>query len=116
MARGEFTVGHYAFGRQTKTHVIHLSLPFRNEAGTPAGIVFVSLGLDWLASQFDGPEWNQINAFSFVDSEGTILVRQPQHARYVGKPFPSELWNTAKNAKSAANYAVRSLDGVDRIV
>ena len=117
MARGEFTVGHYAFGRQTKTHVIHLSLPFRNEAGHPAGIVFVSLGLDWLASQFDGPEWNQINAFSFVDSQGTILVRQPEHARYVGKPFPKELWDRAEAARGPGTYEVASpLDSVTRIV
>src|SRR5215210_7353328 len=117
MASGQFTVGHYAFGRQTETHVIHLSLPFRNDAGDPAGVVFVSLGLDWLAAKLDGPEWDQDHAFSLVDSEGTILVRQPHHARYVGKPFPSELWNTARNAKTPANYDVTSpLDGVDRIV
>jgi two-component sensor histidine kinase len=117
MASGQFTVGHYAYGRQTETHVIHLSLPFRNEAGDPAGVVFVSLGLDWLAAKLDGPEWDQDHAFSLVDFQGTILVRQPHHSRYVGKPFPKELWNTAQNATTPANYDVKSpLDGVDRIV
>jgi hypothetical protein len=117
MASGEFTVAHYAYGRQTETHVVHLALPFRNEAGEAAGVVFVALGLDWLAGKLDGPEWSQDHAFSLVDFQGTILVRQPHHPRYVGRPFPSELWATARNTKEPANYEVASpLDGVTRIV
>jgi two-component sensor histidine kinase len=117
MASGDFTVGHYAYGRQTQAHVIHLALPFRNDAGDPAGVVFVSLGLDWLAAKLDGPEWGQDHAFSVVDFQGTILVRQPHHARYVGKPFPRDLWATAQKSNVPANYEVASpLDGVTRIV
>jgi C4-dicarboxylate-specific signal transduction histidine kinase len=89
MASGQFTVGHYAYGRQTETHVFHLSLPFRNDAGELAGVVFVSLGLDWLAAKLNRNEGNQDQAFSLVDFQGTILVRQPYHSRFVGKSFPS---------------------------
>jgi two-component sensor histidine kinase len=117
MVTGEFTIGHYAYGRQTQTHVLHLSLAFRNQAGEPAGIVFVSLSLDWLASKLNGPNWNQDHAFSLVDFQGTILVRQPDHSRYVGKPFPKDLWSAALAANAPGNYEVPSpLDGVTRIV
>jgi hypothetical protein len=95
METGQFTVGRYAFGRRTATHVIHLAMPYRDEAGRPGGVVFVSLGLDWWAEQLNRPQWNADRAFSLVDSGGTILVRQPDHASYVGKPFPAELWALA---------------------
>jgi hypothetical protein len=52
-------------------------------------VVFVSLGLDWLAAKLDRDEGNQDQAFSLVDFQGTILVRQPYHSRFVGKSFPS---------------------------
>ncbi len=117
MATGRFTIGRYAYGRQTRTHVIHLALPYRGEGAAPGGIVFVSLGLDWLAAQLDGPEWNQERSFSIVDPDGTILMRQPEHPRFVGKPFPRELWQIVQAASAPSNVELPSpLDGTRRIV
>src|SRR4051812_12577072 len=89
-----------AFGwcKLSGKHVLHLGAPYLDRGGRRAGVVFVSLGLDWLALRLDSAQWNGDQAFSIVDPDGTILVRQPEYARFVGRPFPADLWALARAA------------------
>ena len=52
MQTGEFTVGIYNFGKLANAPILPLSLAFRDEAGAIAGLVYVSLDLEWLARYF----------------------------------------------------------------
>ncbi len=110
-------VGDYAFGRQTRTHVVHLARPYRDPRGEIAGVVFVALGLDWLARQLDDGGWSSDGVVSIADRNGVFLMRQPDHERYVGRPVPEALWRQMKAADAPGNLHVTSpLDGIDRIV
>ncbi|MEJ1157213.1 sensor histidine kinase [Prosthecomicrobium sp. N25] len=113
----DFAVGTYAYGRQTRTHVIHMAHPYRDAEGQTVGVVFIALSLDWLARQLDGPAWNSDRAFSIADAGGTMLVRLPDQERFVGKPFPADLWAATHEAREPGTFdAVSPLDGVRRIV
>lgn len=116
MQSGEFTVGRYVMGRVTGTRSVHMAIPYDGLEGA-GGVVFASISLDWLARKMQRASWSEDRAFSIVDGGGTILVRQPDHARFTGQPFPPALWERVSRATGPGSFDINSpLDGVDRIV
>lgn len=117
MATGRFTVGTYAVGRRTGVPSFHMAMPYRNPAGETAGVVFVSIGLARLAADLDGPQWSLNRVMTVADRNGTILLRLPDGGRFVGKPFPEDIWRETARASAPGTIDVTSpLDGVRRIV
>ena len=114
---GAFTVGRFVQGRVTNTPSFHMAIPFARLDGSTGGVVFASISLDWLAEKMQRASWSEDRAFSIVDSGGTILVRQPRHQDFTGKPFPPDLWERVRAAAAPGSFDVASpLDGVERIV
>lgn len=117
MRTGAFTVGRYVEGRVTQNRSVHMAIPFSGRGDAGGGVLFASISLDWLAAKMQRASWSEDRAFSIVDSGGTILVRQPDHAQFVGHPFPPDLWDRVAKATSPGTFEVTSpLDGIDRIV
>ena len=117
MQTGAFTVGRFAIGRLTGKRVVPLAMPYLGLDGQRAGVVVVALGLDWLALRHDSPDWDDDHAYSIVDADRNILVRQPDHIRFVGQPFPPDLWAKVEAAITPGSYDIVSpLDGIRRIV
>lgn len=117
MESGQFTVGGYTFGRRLHRHILPFAMPYRDQAGTPAGVIVLSLDLSWLSQRLAGKQWNPNQAFVIADHDGLILVRHPDHEAYVGKQIPADVWGTAGRAKEPGNNTVTSpFDNVTRII
>ncbi|HEV7275041.1 MAG TPA: histidine kinase dimerization/phosphoacceptor domain -containing protein [Devosiaceae bacterium] len=114
---GAFTVGRFVRGRVSQTPGVHMAIPYAGLDESHGGVIFASISLDWLAEKMQRASWSEDRAISIVDSGGTILVRQPKHAEFVGQPFPPELWERVRAATVPGVFdAVSPFDGVDRIV
>lgn len=113
-----FTIGRYVFGRQSHTHVLHVSVPQIGADGSVEGVVFASIGLDWLAKQFEAYGRERGAAFSISDPDGTMLVRYPEPEKFVGKAFPLDpLLPPIRSATTPGTFDLTSpLDGHRRIV
>jgi hypothetical protein len=85
---GRFTVGHYLIGRIVKKPVLPMGLPFFDRSNHIAGVVYVSLDLDWLARYFaETRPFSQKTALVITDRDGTILARIPDNSSYAARVF-----------------------------
>lgn len=110
-------LGGYAYGRRTSRHVIHKAVPYKDAGGISAGVVFASISLDVIARRYDAPHWNASRVITVIDDEGTIIMRQPDYARFVGQKIAADRWAQLKSYRTPGYYdANSSVDGVRRIV
>ncbi len=117
MRTGEFTVGNYRFSQRLNRAILPLAMPYQNPAGERAGVVAVALDLGWVSKRLSTLQWRPQQAFAIVDRDGLFLVRPPDHERYVGKPFPRDIWDKVRTAADPGDYEVPSpVDDVTRIV
>jgi PAS domain S-box-containing protein len=86
---GGFAIGEYAVGRISKKAGIHLARPFKNRDGVVAGVIHVTLDLDWLQSQLKLLALPAGAVASVVDRNGTVLARYPDGKGFVGQPIPA---------------------------
>ena len=88
---GDVAIGGYTTGRSSKQPALLIARPFRAADGSVAGVVAVSLSLEWLnmdLAQLPLPPW--VNA-SILDRNGIFLARRPNAHTYVGQPLRPEL-------------------------
>lgn len=111
MRTGRFAVGEYVIGKYTHRPVLTFALPYEDMAGRRAGVVAASLGLDWLADQLKGTQWNEHRTLLVADRNGTVLVREPQAAAQVGRPMPASYWRVAQSAAKQAQPLTTDVPG-----
>ena len=86
----QFAVGDYMVGKQTGKKAIGFAFPLpRDAANNPQGVVFASLGLDWLTDYLARKRLPPGYSLTVVDRRGTILVRLPERD-HVGVAVPSD--------------------------
>jgi signal transduction histidine kinase len=113
---GRFTVGHYLIGRIVKKPVLPMGLPFFDRSNHIAGVVYVSLDLDWLARYFaETRPFSQKTALVITDRDGTILARIPDNSSYAGKSFRPE-FSAELDAQKPGTADIVAVDGKVRIV
>jgi signal transduction histidine kinase len=113
---GRFTVGQYLIGRMIKKPVLPMGLPFFDRSNHIAGVVYVSLDLDWLARYFaETRPFSQKTALVISDRDGTILARIPDNSSYAGKSFRPE-FNAELDAQKSGTADIVAVDGEVRIV
>jgi signal transduction histidine kinase len=113
---GRFTVGQYLIGRIIKKPVLPMGLPFYDRSNHIAGVVYVSLDLNWLAGYFaETRPFSQKTALVITDRDGTILARIPDNASYAGKSFRPE-FNAELDAQKPGTADIVAVDGKVRIV
>jgi signal transduction histidine kinase/CheY-like chemotaxis protein len=113
---GRFTVGQYLIGRIIKKPVLPMGLPFFDRSNHIAGVVYVSLDLDWLAHYFaETRPFSQKTALVITDRDGTILARIPDNSSYAGKSFRPE-FNAELDAQKPGTADIVAVDGKVRIV
>jgi len=115
MQTGEFTVGIYNFGKLANVPVLPLSLAFRDEAGTIAGLVYVSLDLEWLARYFADKRFDKDATLLIADRNATILLRLPDNQRFAGTAFAGTYHRYVHAAEPGTDEIV-GVDGVRRIL
>jgi signal transduction histidine kinase len=77
--------------------------------------MLLTLKLDWLAAYVAQRWWSPELAIVIADRSGTILVRLPDHDRWVGRPLGPEYRNLL-NAPNFGVTEVKDADGVERVI
>lgn len=105
----DFTVGELAYARVPGTAVLHFSYPILEADGTPAGVVFASINLPWLARQLvDTPLPTDARVF-VADRRGTLIIELPDEGG-IGRALPKELRRLVQESQPG-NASVTLADG-----
>ncbi|MDP9109542.1 MAG: hypothetical protein M3N23_10805, partial [Pseudomonadota bacterium] len=97
LSTGKFAVGEYMIGKETGKKALAFAYPLpRASSGAPQGVVFASLGLEWLTDYLAHKGTPIGYSLTVVDRNGTILVRLPERER-MGTPVPTP-WQAVFNA------------------
>jgi signal transduction histidine kinase/ActR/RegA family two-component response regulator len=87
---GDFIISGYTVGLVSRRPAIHMAKPFRNAAGTVAGVAVVALDLEWLGKQLHRLPLPPGATALISDRNGVMLARYPEAARFVGQPMPAK--------------------------
>src|ERR1700761_3587919 len=87
LLKNETIVGEYSIGPTSKVPSIAIAKRFTDQAGTIAGVVEVSLNLDWVQRQVEQLDLPEGATAGFTDRSGIILARQPYNPSIVGHPI-----------------------------
>ncbi len=102
--------------RAQKKSVLPMGLPFFDRSNHTAGVVYVSLDLNWLARYFaETRPFSQKTALVITDRDGTILARIPDNSSYAGKSFRPE-FSAELDAQKPGTADIVAVDGKVRIV
>ena len=112
---GRFTVGESMVGRIVPKRVLPLALPFLDLDGRIAGVVYVSLDLDWLALYLEQKPLDGSATVAIADRDGSLLARIPDNARFAGTRF-TEAYMPYVHAKGPGTDEITGVDGVVRIL
>ena len=115
LASSSFSVGEYMLGRQSGKPAIAFAYPLPHDAADRAqGVVFGSVGLNWLTDYLahkNLPPWYTLTV---VDRNGTVLVRLPERDR-AGSKIPTA-WQQNFSARGATVEAAQDpFNGVSTI-
>lgn len=110
-------LGSYQVGRVTGKSSANLAYPLLDAAGKPQAVVFIALDLGMLANRLiktiDPPSGTTL---AIVNNHGTILARQPDPEKWVGKSLPDAPLTDAVFARNQeATLQVAGIDGVERL-
>ena len=112
----KFIVGDYAIGQLVKKPILPLNLAFLGPDGRIAGVVYLSLDIDWLARYFENDRLiNQDATLAIADRNAVILVRLPDNSRYVGTKFADD-YRTYIFAQTPGTAEITGVDGIRRIL
>jgi signal transduction histidine kinase len=109
-----FVVGEYLEGRLVPNKVLALAHPIDLGNGE-RGVMLLTLKLDWMADYVAKRWWTPELTIVMADRGGTILVRLPDHNRWVGKPLGPE-YRPLLDARNFGVAQVKGVDGVERVV
>ena len=113
---GKFVIGDYAIGHLVKKPIVPLNLAFLGPDGRIAGVVYLSLDIDWLARYFENDRLiNQDATLAIADRNGVILVRLPDNSHYVGTKF-SDVYRPYIFAPTPGTAEITGVDGIRRIL
>jgi len=93
MRTGGFTVGGFVTGRITKRPTWQFAQAIPGTDGRPIGVVVASIDLDHLAGHQAWAGLPPDATLTVADRNGSILLRLPDHAEWVGKSLPSAFWS-----------------------
>jgi signal transduction histidine kinase/DNA-binding response OmpR family regulator/HPt (histidine-containing phosphotransfer) domain-containing protein len=115
MVHDGLAVGNYWVNPTTGEKQVNFGLRFSNEVGgSPAGVVFVSLDLNWLAEHLKERGLASTQSILIADREGTILARLPNGGNLVGKNMRKGHAEIMDGNTSGWEEA-KGVDGVERI-
>lgn len=112
---GDMGVGDYHIGRVTGRGTLVFALPVTGPDGAARGVVFAALDLEWLSqlvTELDLPAGTVVTA---ADSAGTVLLRYPDSAQWVGRALPDAPLIAAMRRNRDEVVELAGLDGVTRL-
>ncbi len=116
MQKLDVTIGDYQADRVTGRSTLDLGRPVLDEAGQVQAVVLASLDLTWLndlAAAVQLPEGSTLTMF---DRNGTVLVRYPNPASWVGHSVPeAPIVETILAQQGEGTVESLGIDGVSRL-
>jgi PAS domain S-box-containing protein len=107
-------VGDFVRGRRIGGETIHLAKPYTPAGQGAAGIVVISLRLDWLATRLAELPLPPGTSATIADRNGTILARFPNGESYVGKKVVANAPLSLQGTASGVGKII-SVDGTPRM-
>lgn len=117
MSTRAFVIGDYQIGRVTGKGGVNLAYPVLDTAGNPQAVVFISLDLGAMADRLiETANLPKGSTLIILDSHGTILVRQPDPEKWVGKSLPDAPLTRSifAHGKEGSTQEI-GVDGVERL-
>jgi len=111
----DFAVGEYQIGRLTRKATVNFGYPVLDRAGRVRAVVFSALDLAWvnqLAAQAQLPPGSVL---TITDRRGTILVRYPDQAQWLGKPMSDSLMKAVLAQQGVGTTQAPGEDGIPRL-
>jgi signal transduction histidine kinase/ActR/RegA family two-component response regulator len=110
-----FVIGEHVAGASPDKSIVHMASAYRDGQGAVAGIVVLSLSLDWWSRQLTHLPLPPSAAAVVADRNGIILARFPFPERLVGRPLPDNATNRLRAAPGDIWVQDTTLDGVVRL-
>ena len=112
----DFTISDYQTNDFNGRSTLNFAYPVLAEDGQVQAVVFASLDLNWLNQLAAEAQLPQGSTLTVIDHNGTILVRYPDAAQWVGQSVPEEpivaLVLSRRGEGTAESVGV---DGIDRL-
>ena len=93
MRTNGFAIGEFVNGRITQRPTLQFAQAIPGNGGRPEGVVIASIDLDHLAGHQARAGLPPDATLTVADRKGSILIRLPNHAEWVGKPLPPDFWS-----------------------
>jgi signal transduction histidine kinase/CheY-like chemotaxis protein len=110
---GQFSVGRYTAPPGLPA-MLPMVQPFQ-ATGQRRGAVVAALDLDWLRRRLQRFRTSPVNSISVADADGTLLLRLPDPARWIGHKVTGDATDLI-NATEPGTRDIVGLDGVARTV
>jgi signal transduction histidine kinase len=116
MASGRLSSGEYLIGRSSGRPTLTFAEPFRDARGELAGVICV--GFDPGLYRRFLPQSTLAGGMNYLllDHRGVVIARGADDARFVGRPFPPVLFESALTGAEGEVSAVVSMAGDERLV
>ncbi|MCL5668549.1 MAG: EAL domain-containing protein [Gammaproteobacteria bacterium] len=88
LEKQQFAIGDYQIGRITRKAAVNFGYPAFDENGNVQAVVFTALDLSWLSQLPAKGDLPAEAVLTLLDRSGTILVRHPEPAQWIGKTAP----------------------------
>jgi PAS domain S-box-containing protein len=112
----DFSIGDYQVGRQTGLPSVTFGYPVLDSSGQVQEVVFAGLNLNWLNQVMAQVQLSPSAVLTILDRNGTILVRSPNPAAWIGKnlqdPF---LTRTILSGKQEGTLQTAGADGTAQL-
>ncbi len=90
METRDFVIGEYVLGRISGRPLVVLAYPVLDHRGEITTVLSIGLNLAWVSKTVRKSELAEGMTLTFVDSDGTILLRFPDPEKLVGKDMHEE--------------------------
>jgi len=112
--KGSFYIGIYSPATPSHGAIVPIYLPFTMADGQRA-VIMLGLSVDWLAEHLSTLKRPSDSTIGIADRNGTTVARYPEHASFVGKPFPPNVLPFV-SAQHAGAAVVTGYDGMGRLI
>lgn len=112
-----FAIGGYQIGRVTGKGSINLAYPVLDASGKVQAVVYIALDLSALTDRLiETTSLPEGSILTIMDNHGTILARQPDPEKWVGKKLPGAPVIRSILAHGKEGSAeITGIDGVERL-
>lgn len=113
----KFAIGDYQIGRLSHRASVNVGYPILDASGSVQSVLFAGIDLSYMGNLLGTIQLPPQSSMSVLDSHGTVLVRQPQPEKWIGKTARDTplLKAFEKTKRNEGTLEAAGLDGVDRL-